>query len=41
MNPLRWIAVVYAVLFAGVTSLSYIPGLKDAQGLTFGLEFNY
>ena len=37
MNPLRWIAVVYAVLFAGVTSLSYIPGLKDAQGFTFGL----
>jgi hypothetical protein len=37
MNPLRWIAIGYAVLFAGVTSLSYIPGLKDAQGLTFGL----
>jgi len=37
MNPLRWIAVGYAVLFAGVTSLNYIPGLTDAQGLTFGL----
>jgi hypothetical protein len=37
MNPLRWIAVVYAVLFAGVASLNYIPGVKDAQGLTFGL----
>jgi hypothetical protein len=37
MNPLRWIAVVYAVLFAGVASLNYIPGIKDAQGLTFGL----
>ena len=37
MNPLRLLAVVYAVLFAGVTSLNYIPGLTDAQGLTFGL----
>ena len=37
MNPLRWIAIVYAVLFAGVTSLNYIPGLTDDQGRTFGL----
>jgi hypothetical protein len=37
LNPLRWIAVGYAVLFAGVASLNYIPGVKDAQGLTFGL----
>ena len=37
MNPLRWIAIGYAVLFAGVASLNYIPGVKDAQGLTFGL----
>ena len=37
MNPLRILALVYAVLFAGVTSLNYIPGLTDAQGLTFGL----
>ena len=37
MNPLRWIALGYAVLFAGVASLNYIPGVKDAQGLTFGL----
>ena len=37
MNPLRILAVVYAVLFAGVTSLNYIPGLTDAQGRTFGL----
>jgi hypothetical protein len=37
MNPLRLLAVVYAVLFALVTSLNYIPGLTDAQGLTFGL----
>src|SRR5262249_28111796 len=31
MNPLRIIAAVYAVLFAIVTSLNYIPGLTDAQ----------
>jgi hypothetical protein len=34
MNPLRVIACVYAVLFAVVTSLNYIPGLTDQQGLT-------
>ena len=32
MNPLRILAVVYAVLFAVVTSLNYIPGLTDAAG---------
>jgi hypothetical protein len=37
VNPLRILAIVYAVLFAGVTSLNYIPGLTDAQGRTFGL----
>ena len=37
MNPLRVLAVVYAVLFAFVTSLNYIPGLTDSQGRTFGL----
>jgi hypothetical protein len=37
MNPLRILAVVYAVVFAFVTSLNYIPGLTDAQGRTFGL----
>ena len=37
MNPLRILAAVYAVLFVGVTSLNYIPGLTDAQGRTFGL----
>lgn len=37
MNPLRILAGIYAVLFAGVTSLNYVPGLTDAQGLTFGL----
>ena len=37
MNPLRIIAAIYAVLFAGVTSLNYIPGLTDEQGRTFGL----
>lgn len=37
MNPLRVLAWIYAVLFAVVTSLNYIPGLTDAQGRTFGL----
>jgi hypothetical protein len=37
VNPLRRLAAVYAVLFAVVTSLNYIPGLTDAQGRTFGL----
>jgi hypothetical protein len=37
MNPLRLLAWIYAVLFAGVTSLNYIPGLTDAEGRTFGL----
>jgi hypothetical protein len=37
MSPLRIIASVYAVLFALVTSLNYIPGLTDAEGRTFGL----
>jgi hypothetical protein len=37
VNPLRIIAAVYAVLFAFVTSLNYVPGLTDAQGRTFGL----
>jgi hypothetical protein len=37
MNPLRISAAVYAVLFAVVTSLNYVPGLTDAQGRTFGL----
>jgi hypothetical protein len=37
VNPLRILAAVYAVLFVGVTSLNYIPGLTDAQGRTFGL----
>lgn len=37
MNPLRVIAGVYAVLFAVVTALNYLPGLTDVQGRTFGL----
>lgn len=37
MNLLRLLAAVYAVLFVGVTSLNYIPGLTDSQGRTFGL----
>src|SRR5437867_1412158 len=38
VNPLRILAAIYAVLFAIVTSLNYIPGLADAQGRTFGLD---
>jgi hypothetical protein len=37
VTALRAIAIVYAVLFAGVTSLNYVPGLTDAEGRTFGL----
>jgi hypothetical protein len=37
VSPLRVVAAVYAALFAVVTSLSYVPGLTDAEGRTFGL----
>jgi hypothetical protein len=37
VNPLRILAAGYAVLFAGVTSLNYVPGLTDGEGRTFGL----
>ena len=37
MNPLRVLAAVYAVVFAFVTSLNYLPGLTDSQGRTLGL----
>jgi hypothetical protein len=37
INPLRILAAIYAVLFAVVTSLNYIPGLTDEEGRTFGL----
>jgi hypothetical protein len=37
MDRSRTIAAAFAVVLLGVTALSYIPGLKDAQGLTFGL----
>ncbi len=37
MNPLRILAVVYAVLFAIVTFINDIPGVTDSQGRTFGL----
>jgi len=37
MDRTRVIAAAFAVVLLGVTALSYIPGLKDAQGLTFGL----
>jgi hypothetical protein len=35
MNPLRILAGVYAVLFAVVTSLNYVPGLTDATIVFF------
>ena len=37
MNPVRWIAVAYAVALGLATSLNYIPGLTDAQGRVFGI----
>jgi hypothetical protein len=37
VSPLRILAGIYAVLFAVVTSLNYIPGLTDGEGRTFGL----
>jgi hypothetical protein len=37
VNPLQILAGLYAVLFAVVTSLNYVPGLTDTQGRTFGL----
>jgi hypothetical protein len=37
VSPLRLLAAAYAVLFAVVTSLNYLPGLTDGQGRTFGL----
>jgi hypothetical protein len=37
VNPLRVLAGLYAVLFALVTSLNYVPGFTDAEGRTFGL----
>ncbi len=36
MDRSRAIAAAFAAVLLGVTALSYIPGLKDAQGLTFG-----
>jgi len=37
MDSIRSIALGFAVVLAGVTALSYIPGLTDAQGRTFGI----
>ena len=37
MDRIRSIAAGFAVVLALVTTLSYIPGLTDAQGRTFGL----
>jgi hypothetical protein len=37
MDLIRKLAWVYAVMFLAIAALSYIPALKDEQGLTFGL----
>ena len=37
MDRMRKIAAGFAVVLLLVTTLSYIPGLTDAQGRTFGL----
>ncbi|MBX3015492.1 MAG: hypothetical protein KF832_28485 [Caldilineaceae bacterium] len=36
MDLRKW-AWLYAAMFLGIAALSYIPGLKDNQGLLFGL----
>lgn len=37
MNSMRKLGWLYAAMFLGIAALSYIPGLKDDQGLLFGL----
>ena len=37
MNPIRWIAVGYAVALGFAGLLNYIPGLTDAEGRAFGI----
>lgn len=37
MDLMRKLAWVYAAMFLAIAALSYIPGLKDNQGLLFGL----
>lgn len=37
MNLIRKLGWVYAAMFLAIAALSYIPGLKDSQGLLFGL----
>ena len=37
LHPIRKFAWVYMLLFLGVTSLSYIPGLTNSDGVTLGL----
>ncbi len=37
MNPIRWIAIAYAVILGLVSVLNYIPGLTDAEGRAFGI----
>ena len=37
MDLTRKLAWVYAAMFLAIAGLSYIPGLKDDQGMLFGL----
>jgi len=37
MDLIRKLAWVYAAMFLAIAALSYIPGLKNDQGLLFGL----
>lgn len=37
MNPIRRIALGYAVVLGVVTLTNYIPGLTDSQGRAFGI----
>ncbi|MCE7986755.1 MAG: hypothetical protein DYG89_36740 [Caldilinea sp. CFX5] len=37
MDSIRKLGWLYAAMFLAIASLSYIPGLKDDQGLLFGL----
>jgi hypothetical protein len=37
MDRIRKIAVGFSLVLGAVTALNYIPGLTDAQGLTFGI----
>lgn len=37
LNPLRQLAIAYALMFFFIASLAHLPGFVDADGYTFGL----